>query len=338
MKIKTKLILILITGTYLFWNACEAQKTWEEYYLDGVDQYVAGDYYNAIESFSKSIEIKPAVYSFEMRALAYSIINRDDDAIKDFNQAIKADTIAWNILCYRSWIKTLMKDDKAALDFASRAIQIAPNKTRPLTIRGEIYLKMCNFELSIKDYTSAIKIDSLDGSFYYNRGLAFSGIGQDDKAEKDYSIALRLGFKNPAVYYHRGISRLKLDKDHEALPDLTEALRLFGSKDSISSNINDNIGWALIDTGLPDSAIVFFNKSLEMKTGNIDACIGRALACYLLNDMTHAEESIDQAVKYLPGLATSGDPILLLEKQGYFYSSKDKTDIRAMLARARSRH
>jgi len=44
-----------------------------------------------------------------------------------------------------------------------------PSNRKP----GMCYKKLGNFEESVKDYTNAIKLESGNGNFYYNRAISY---------------------------------------------------------------------------------------------------------------------------------------------------------------------
>ena len=57
---------------------------------------------------------------------------------------------------------------------------------------GMCYKKLGNYDESVKDYTNAIKLDTKNGNFYYNRAISYMCLTPPDyeKALDDYNHAV----------------------------------------------------------------------------------------------------------------------------------------------------
>ena len=58
------------------------------------------------------------------------------------------------------------------------------------------YLKV--YDVAIENYTKAIEVDAKYFEAYYNRGLCYEELNENDKAENDYRVTLQL---NPTYTY-----------------------------------------------------------------------------------------------------------------------------------------
>jgi tetratricopeptide (TPR) repeat protein len=93
---------------------------------------------------------------------------------------------------------------------------------------------MGKFDLAVRDYTEAIKLNPKNAESYNNRANAYSLLGKYDDAIKDYDEALKLEPKNARIYANRGAVKLRLGKSDEATKDLHRAVELEpGLKDKI---------------------------------------------------------------------------------------------------------
>jgi hypothetical protein len=119
-----------------------------------------GDYNNALLCLNKAIQIKPKKGSaYFNRALTLSMLNKNDEAIKDY-------TIA---LVYAPQM----------------AVAIASN-------RSNLYLATGRFKEAIADFNFLITTDNRNFLYYFNRAVAKQATNDKSGAISDYQIALKL--------------------------------------------------------------------------------------------------------------------------------------------------
>lgn len=119
-----------------------------------------GDYNNALLCLNKAIQIKPKKGSaYFNRALTLSILNRNDEAIKDY-------TIA---LVYAPQM----------------AVAIASN-------RSNLFMATGRFKEAIADFNFLITTESRNFLYYFNRAVAKHATNDNQGAISDYQIALKL--------------------------------------------------------------------------------------------------------------------------------------------------
>lgn len=85
----------------------------------------------------------------------------------------------------------LGKNDNALKDFSS-AIDIDPDNPLAYYNRGNLYLDTRRQDLAISDFTCALAIDPMFALAYYNRGLAYEQIDKRQEARADFEQALAL--------------------------------------------------------------------------------------------------------------------------------------------------
>ena len=61
--------------------------------------------------------------------------------------------------------------------------------------RGDSYHMIGQFNQAIKDYSRAIELDSDSAEAYYQRGLSYEQIGEDQKAKEDKELACSISRK-----------------------------------------------------------------------------------------------------------------------------------------------
>jgi tetratricopeptide (TPR) repeat protein len=94
------------------------------------------------------------------------------------------------------------------------------------TYRGMCYKKLGNFEESVKDYTNAIRLESNNGNFYYNRAISYMCLNPPDyeKALEDYDLAVKLSQAKYRPLFNRGNCLRKMGRIAESIVDLKQVL------------------------------------------------------------------------------------------------------------------
>ena len=59
--------------------------------------------------------------------------------------------------------------------------------------RGNMYFELGQYERAIQDYDEAIRLDPEYANAYYNRGIAYGNLGQQELADRDFARAKSLG-------------------------------------------------------------------------------------------------------------------------------------------------
>ncbi len=90
--------------------------------------------------------------------------------------------------------------------------------------RGMCYKKLGNFEESVKDYTNAIRLESNNGNFYYNRAISYMCLNPPDyeKALEDYDVAVKLSQAKYRPLFNRGNCLRKMGRIAESIVDLKQ--------------------------------------------------------------------------------------------------------------------
>ncbi len=183
-------------------NASTSYMNADKYYKQAQEKYNAGDFKAALQAVNKSIEISQE-YSvvFYFRGFLYTnVFHYYDEAVRDF----------------------------------TRAFQMNPNDKYSLLFRGEAYEKTQKLTEAIKDYTEAIKLDSLFLPAYFSRASLKKDFGDFIGAIKDYDYIISNDegtktWKNylmATVYNNKGYALVNLGKYKQALPVINRAIEL----------------------------------------------------------------------------------------------------------------
>ena len=147
-----------------------------------------------------------------------------DEAIKEFDEAIKLDPNHRSARYYRGQAWREKKDfDKAIQDF-DEAIRINPQSSAYFRARGNAWLAEKEYDKAIKDFNEAIRLNPKYA--HGDRGNAWYFKREYDKAIKDYDEEIKLDPKQLSVFFNRGLAwRYKLEYD-KAIENYDEVIRL----------------------------------------------------------------------------------------------------------------
>jgi len=128
--------------------------------------------------------------------------------------------------------KYALNDRYGALRDMDTAIEIDPHPSF-FNNRSVIYSDVGDYNSAIQDASKAIKLKEDYAMAYLNRGGAFGMLNQNEKAIKDYTAAISLEPDNIEALLKRGIVYQKLDNLEKACEDWGAAADL-GGKNSMS--------------------------------------------------------------------------------------------------------
>ncbi|MBA4349000.1 MAG: hypothetical protein C0415_03300 [Thermodesulfovibrio sp.] len=133
--------------------------------------------------------------------------------------------------------------------------------------KGKQYLSNEEYDKAIEAFTSAITSGEgyapgiSDAHAYNNRGLAYTKIGQHDKAIEDLTKAIALDPNLAAAYFNRGLAYYNQKQYERAIENFTKAIQL--DPDDVHAYSTRAVAYN--DKGLYDVAIEDFNKAIALK-------------------------------------------------------------------------
>ena len=193
----------------------------EEYISRGTEALQRGQYSEAIEDFTKVIELKPGhAEAYYDRGNAYGGQGEYDRAIQDLTKAIelKEDAEAYAL---RGGIYNIQGEYDRAIQDLTKAIQLKEDYAEAYAFRGFSYRNKGEYDQAIQDLTKAIELKE-DAEAYLARGFSYRNKGEYDQAIQDLTKAIELK-EDAEAYLDRGLTWLHLKKWQEAKSDLTAA-------------------------------------------------------------------------------------------------------------------
>jgi len=216
----------------------------------GYASALMGDFDEAIDDFSKAIDIDPhyaeaycdrgAIIKTRLDNMLFKdiilVTNEHLKALKDYEMALKINPNYAEAYSHRAKIFSDSGAHTKAIIEASTAIEKS-NKTEHFLLetysaRALSYFSLGQYDKAIEDYTNAIEITKGQHFAYANRGYTYFKKEEYDNAIKDYDIAIELSPYDSTYFYIRGLSYLNIRKYDKAIIDFNKALEIEpGAKD-----------------------------------------------------------------------------------------------------------
>jgi tetratricopeptide (TPR) repeat protein len=91
--------------------------------------------------------------------------------------------------------------------------------------RGVAHRLKANYDLAIKDFNEAIRLEPKYANAFNNRGVAYRNIGDLDRAVADYDQAILIKPDYFAAFYNRGLALTEKNEYAKAISDFTTVLQ-----------------------------------------------------------------------------------------------------------------
>ncbi len=272
-------LVILIFSIFLF--SCSQSP---EYYLKrGNSFYISGDYYKAIDMYSRAILNKvDYADAYVSRAMAWEKLGDKMKAIDDYMKAIMYNSHHLAALNNLASIYIEMSQYDKALSYIEKALEVDPSYRYAYYNRGIIKYYTGFVLQAVDDFTKAIEMsgDSMPLARYY-RAVCYYKAKMFRKAYDDIVHLIKTSNANDVVYYTA--SKIMLDLEpHAAVEYINNAIKMkedplyyytravINEKLSkISDAIND-INTAIKLSNFSKSSYLYYASDLYIKTSNLD--------------------------------------------------------------------
>ena len=241
------------------------------------------DYVKALNIYNKAIELYPNdPVSYMYRGFLYSNYLQDsDNALNDFNQSIKIDSLYRPSYNHRADIYLSREDYQSALSDYTKAINLQKDNPLRYIERAECYIKLEDFNNAQSDYTSAIDLDS-DNPLYLNNRADFYRVNKEDYnlALADYAMAIEIStddYQSSVAHNNRGIIYGEQENYTLQIEEYTNAIVIYSQAINYSNRADvykrlENYEKALAD----------YTSAIDLDKENPQRYIARA-NCYNLN-------------------------------------------------------
>lgn len=270
----------------------------ELYEIMANNYYFMGDYANACKSYEKSIEYEQnnetRIYHNYVRCLiempnpqravgVYKLYQYRIEGLTPYED--ETGSFGDDLIFYTGQAYQQLGDFEKARTIYSRLIVMDPDFYGYYAQRGRLYQQKGDWIDAIRDFESALQIDSTQTILLTNLAQVYTELQDFRKAEDAYKKYL---VQNP-----------------------NDAVQM------------SNYGYLLLDEQRTKDAQQMFNKSFEIDNKSIDTHIGRILAAHLLGERKKKKEFIELAKRQFPEISINTTTLNALIKTGnYYYSDK----------------
>lgn len=249
-------------------QSIKAKPTAERYQLRGIAYQVLQEYEKALADFEASLKLNQRnARLYVNRGNIYRLQQKYQQALSDLNHAIQMDRNSANAFHIRGLINFEMEKTQQAIDDYSESIRLNNKFVSAINARGIAYRKQNRLDLALKDFNQAIKDNSFISEVFSNRAAIWEEKQQFETAVKDYQRALEL---NPSsATAHNDLAWLYVTCSDASFRDPQA-----GVKHAIKAcELTQFEDWNLLDTL---STAYLENKQTEKAIDSLKKCIDKA--------------------------------------------------------------
>ena len=317
-------------------------------------------YINAIDDYTKAIELNPNATNYKNRGDIYRKYLREFNlAILDYTKSIEFDpNNKWTYYHRGNLYTDQLNDDASALNDFRRALTVDPEFINVINAIGLLYEKKGELELALQEYEKGIELETTNpksaATCYANRADLLAVQGKYETALADYSKAIELDPKNPNRYIDRYSFHYKYSKDYmAALNDISAAIELEPNNttylydrgrifqlhlNNMRSALSDykklleidpkyigainNIGVIYVSRGEYELAIEQYEKGIVFESTNPEW----AALCYVNRADLRAIQgnNSDALADYTKAIELDSDNSFTHRKRGLYYKNQSK--------------
>ena len=341
---KRKALWCLFMLFALSFTALYAQNP-KKYYKTGQEFLAKKSYQDAIEQFSKAIELKPEYTdAYIARAKVYETLGEKEKALEDYKRTLVFLTKDGMIYYHAGNLLYELGQYEEAVKMLDKAISLIKKPVAPYHVKITSLLALGKYDEALKAANALLNIRK-DAMNYYLRGRANEMLENNSAAENDYLMAERL---NPRFIEARlalaGIY-LQDDRLEKAMNECNRILA-FDSKNTQAYLLRSRVYVKQLD--MPN-AINDISRLLLIEPDNADMFFLRGNYYQMFNQHINAITDFSKAISLKPddpqiymARAKSYEEILDYKSAEKDYQkittlSKDNVEAQKLMEQARQR-
>ena len=230
-------------------------------------------YDTAMNHFTSIVKRKLSANAYYDRGAAWEARDEIDEALKDYNEALRKNPKFAEVYNARANIHSLKGDyDKAIQDY-DKSLQLGPGDSTVLCNRGMIYAAKGDLDRALQDYDKALETNSQYQPAYRERAEIWQKKSQLDKAVADYDMALKLNESDQRSRLNRGFLRSLQNDEDGAIADFNELIK----REPQHARGLHLRGLTWIKKGVYTTAAADLSLALEANPMDFDIHVGLAL-------------------------------------------------------------
>jgi tetratricopeptide (TPR) repeat protein len=266
-------------AVYDFSAAIELNSEQTQKHLKTLEQYANLSAFEkaSVENAELIEERHDLAVPYYSRGLAYIGLGNKEDALKDFEMAVKIDAKYGDAWCELGLVKHAMgKKDDGCIDLRTAADlgsakgkdeyenKFCWNTSLNYVKEGKSKLRLKQYEAALTDFNIAVKLNPDSASNYMNRGLCYYGLGKFDKALLDFQSAAQVDPTKADYVYYKGLVLFSQENHQAAFDEFSKAIKL----DINHYNSYLYRGYTCEALGNFKSGIYDFTQAIRIKPGD----------------------------------------------------------------------
>lgn len=211
------------------------------YIQRGFYKFILKDYGSALEDYTTAEELTPknsVIYYSKGRIWAEK--KNYTSAIEEFDKAISLNKKDSKVYVSRGMAKQGLNDLNGAIADYNLAIKYCRSNSNAYINRGVVKYKQKNYDGAMSDFQKAIKLSKkYSPDAYYNLGLVQCQNEEYEDGIDSFSIAIEQNPKYALAYYNRGLAYLKVDNQQLAKSDFEKACQIEPSNKKYRESLNN---------------------------------------------------------------------------------------------------
>ena len=217
-------------------------------FYEGNANYALEKYEEAIEDYTRAIELNlqyagsyQYAEAYNNRGFANFALKNYKEAIKDYEEAIRLNPQLAGFYQNCGDANYALKEYEKAIENYNKAIELDPQCAGFYNNRGNANRALKNYKKAITDFNKVIELDPQFSEGYSNRGNVNFDLKNYKKAIEDYDKAIELDPQYAKAYLNRGNANHALGKGNpkeaikyykRAIESYTEAKTLFEKEEN----------------------------------------------------------------------------------------------------------
>ena len=213
------LFILLIPSTVFSQSA-------KKYFKTGQEFVASGNYKDAINQFTKAIDIQPDYSNaYLARAAAYEKLDMLKEASEDYDRASTFESNNTDVFYQAARLSYLLGEYQEAIEKADASILLKKTNPDGYVIKAKSLMALARYEEALETSNSALTLMETAENFYL-RGLINVELGRFGPAEEDFLKTVGKDPRYVNAYIALAELRLGLDKTAFALSHVNRAIEL----------------------------------------------------------------------------------------------------------------
>jgi tetratricopeptide (TPR) repeat protein len=261
-----------------------------------VDKVNAVAIEESTEIYTELIEENPEEGRFyTLRASAWWALGKTEEAIADFDQAIKMGYKEAHAYTSRGLFHAEMGNHEKAIADYNQSLELDPKSVVPIINRAAVYMNMRDYEKAIADYSKVLEEKKESATILHQRAIAYKLMGKSQEAIDDFSTLIKNNPEDRTAVMGRGYVYFQKGDFAKAIEDFGRAIELDG-KDAVAWN---NRGYNRAQLGQSADALQDYDRAIELAENYALAHQNRAwlLATCADASLRNPEQAVASATK-----------------------------------------